>query len=32
MQCDGQNNNEFRYRGDNYKDKNWKSLRGVDHK
>ena len=32
MQYNGQTNNEFRYRWNNYKDKNRKSVRGEDHK
>ena len=32
MQYNGQTNNEFRYRWNNYKDNNQKSLRGEDHK
>ena len=32
MQCNGQTNDEFRYRWNNYKDNNRKSLRGEDHK
>ena len=32
MQYNGQNNDEFRYRWNNYKDNNRKSLRGEDHK
>ena len=32
MQYNGQTNNEFRYRWNNYKDNNRKSLRGEDHK
>ena len=31
MQCNGQTNDEFRYRWNNYKDSNRKSLRGEDH-
>ena len=32
MQYNGQTNDEFRYRWNNYKDNNRKSLRGEDHK
>ena len=32
MQCNGQTNDEFKYRWNNYKDNNQKSLRGEDHK
>ena len=32
MQYNGQTNNEFKYRWNNYKDKNRKSVRGEDHK
>ena len=32
MQYNGQTNDEFRYRWNNYKDKNQKSLRDEDHK
>ena len=32
MQYNGQTNNGFRYKWNNYKDNNQKSLRGEDHK